>query len=136
MQSANTSNPLVGAWKLISFQFVSEGTDERFDAYDEHPQGFAIFTEARALFLLTAGDRLTTDPASELFERMCAYSGRYRMHGDRIITSLGSAQSRPVISSMMATRYRSRQISLIFQSSPDSAFAALRFGGVKVNPPP
>ena len=38
MQSANTSNPLVGAWKLISFQFESEGTDERFDAYDKHPQ--------------------------------------------------------------------------------------------------
>jgi hypothetical protein len=44
MQSANTSNPLVGAWKRISFQFESEGTDERFDAYDKHPQGFAMMS--------------------------------------------------------------------------------------------
>jgi hypothetical protein len=91
MQSANTPNPLVGTWKLLSFQFESEGTDERFDAYDEHPQGFAVFTEARVFFLLTAGDRLATDPAGELFERMCAYSGRYRIQGDRIITTVDSA---------------------------------------------
>jgi hypothetical protein len=91
MQSTNTPNPLVGTWKLVSFQFESEGSDERFDAYDEHPQGFAIFTEARVFFLLTAGDRLAAAPASELFDRMCAYSGRYRMQADRIITTVDSA---------------------------------------------
>src|SRR3974377_532308 len=91
MQSANTSNPLVGAWKLISFQFESEGTDERFDPFYKQPQGFAIFTETHVLFLLTAGDRLATDPAGELFERMCAYSGRYRMQGDPIFTTVDSA---------------------------------------------
>jgi len=31
----------------------------------------------------------------------------------------------------MATRYRSCRIFLSFQSFPDGAFAALRFGGVK-----
>lgn len=50
MQSTNTPNPLVGTWKLVSFQFESEGSDERFDAYDDHPEGFAIFTEALCLF--------------------------------------------------------------------------------------
>jgi len=91
MQSINTSNPLVGTWKLVSFQFESEGTNERFDAYDEHPEGFAIFTEARAFFLLTAGDRLATAPAGELFDRMMAYSGRYCVQGDRIITTVDGA---------------------------------------------
>jgi lipocalin-like protein len=91
MQSMNTPNPLVGAWKLVSFQFESEGSDEHFDAYDEHPEGFAIFTDTRVLFLLTAGDRLTTAPASELFDHMMAYSGRYRMQGNRVITTVDSA---------------------------------------------
>jgi hypothetical protein len=91
MQSTNTPNPLVGAWKLVSFQFESEGSDKRFDAYDEHPEGFAIFTEARVLFLLTAGNRLATAPVGELFDLMMAYSGRYRVQGDRIITSVDSA---------------------------------------------
>lgn len=36
-------------------------------------------------FLLTAGDRLATAPAGELFDLMMAYSGRYRMEWDRII---------------------------------------------------
>jgi hypothetical protein len=91
VQSTNTPNPILGTWKLVSFQFESEGTDERFDAYDEHPQGFAIFTETRVLFLLTAGDRFPTDPAGELFERMYAYSGRYQMQADRIITTVDIA---------------------------------------------
>ncbi len=91
MQSTNTANPLVGVWKLVSFQFESEANDERRDVYDEHPEGFAILTEARALFLLTAGDRLTTAPAGELFDRMMAYSGRYSMQADRIITTVDSA---------------------------------------------
>jgi Lipocalin-like domain len=91
MQSTNPPNPLVGAWKLVSFQFESEGGDKRFDAYDEHPEGFAIFTEARVLFLLTAGNRLASTPAGELFDLMMAYSGRYRVQGDRIITSVDSA---------------------------------------------
>ena len=91
MQSTNTPNPLVGTWKLVSFQFESEGSDKRFDAYDEHPEGFAIFTEARVLFLLTAGNRLATAPAGELFDLMMAYSGRYRVQGDHVITSVDSA---------------------------------------------
>ncbi len=91
MQSTKIPNPLVGAWKLVSFQFESEGSDKRFDAYDEHPEGFAIFTEARVLFLLTAGNRLASAPAGELFDLMMAYSGRYRVQGDRIITSVDSA---------------------------------------------
>jgi hypothetical protein len=45
VQSTNAPNLLVGAWKLVSFQFESEGSDERRDVYDEHPQGFAILTE-------------------------------------------------------------------------------------------
>ena len=91
VQSTDTANSIVGSWKLVSFQFVSEGSDKRFDAYDEHPEGFAIFTEARVLFLLTADDRLATAPAGELFDLMMAYSGRYRMEGDRIITTVDSA---------------------------------------------
>ena len=91
MQSVGIPNPLVGAWKLVSFQFESEGSGERFDAYDDHPEGFVIFTEARVLFLLTAGDRLATAPAGELFDCMMAYSGRYRMQGDRVITTVDSA---------------------------------------------
>jgi hypothetical protein len=37
-------NPLVGTWKLVSFQFEAEGSNERLDVYDEHPVGFIIFT--------------------------------------------------------------------------------------------
>jgi lipocalin-like protein len=91
MRSTNTSNPLVGSWKLLSFQFESESGNQRFDAYDERPEGFAIFSEARVMFILTAGDRLATATADELFDRMMAYTGRYRVQGDRVITTVDSA---------------------------------------------
>ena len=38
------ANPLVGTWKLVSFQFEAEGSNERLDVYDEHPVGFIILT--------------------------------------------------------------------------------------------
>jgi Lipocalin-like domain len=91
VQLTNASNLLVGTWKLVSFRFETEDSDDRRDVYDEHPQGFAIITENRVSFLLTAGNRSATASASELFELMMAYSGRYRMAGDRIITSVDSA---------------------------------------------
>ena len=51
-------NPLVGTWKLVSFQFEAEGTNERLDVYDEHPVGFIIFTaDWRVLALVTASER-------------------------------------------------------------------------------
>ena len=57
-QAAGAPNPLVGTWKLVSFQFETEGSDEPRDVYDEHPTGFLVITaEGRMMLLLTAGDR-------------------------------------------------------------------------------
>ena len=92
-QAAGAPNPLVGTWKLVSFQFETEGSDEPRDVYDEHPTGFLVITaEGRMMLLLTAGDRTRIARASALFDRMIAYSGRYRLLGDdRFITTVDSA---------------------------------------------
>jgi hypothetical protein len=75
-------SPLVGTWKLVSFQFEVEGGHERRDVYDEHPNGFLIVTgERRMMALLTAGDRTRVARIGALFDRMMAYSGRYRVQG-------------------------------------------------------
>jgi hypothetical protein len=70
-QPADTSHPLVGTWKLVSFHVEIEGSNEQqlLEGWDEHPVGFVIFTkDGRMLGLLTAGDRIafrhsrSTDP--------------------------------------------------------------------------
>ena len=89
----NAPNPLVGTWKLVSFQFEAEGGNERRDVYDEHPVGFIIFTaDFRVLALLTASERAGDEAARSLFDRMMAYSGRYRLRvDDCFITIVDSA---------------------------------------------
>jgi hypothetical protein len=86
-------NPLVGTWKLVSFQFEAEGSNERLDVYDEHPVGFIIFTaDWRVLALVTASERADDETARALFDRMMAYSGRYRLRVDGcFITIVDSA---------------------------------------------
>lgn len=90
-QSAGVPNAIVGTWKLVSFQFESENSDERSNVYDEHPVGFLILTaEGRAMALLTAGTRPDM-AAGVLFDRMMAYSGHYRLQGDSFITTVDAA---------------------------------------------
>ena len=61
--------------------------------YDEHPVGFVIFTaDWRVLALVTASERADDETARALFDRMMAYSGRYRLRVDGcFITIVDSA---------------------------------------------
>ena len=91
-QPADTSHPLVGTWKLVSFHVETEGSNEQQPWWDGHPVGFVIFTkEGRMLALLTAGDRIASAIADQLISSMCAYSGRYRVEGNRLSTMVDSA---------------------------------------------
>jgi Lipocalin-like domain len=93
-QSGSVPNPIVGTWKVVSFQFEFEGTDERRDVYDEHPAGFIIITaEGRMMTVVTAGVRAPDAAPSALFDSMTAYSGRYRLQGDDcFVTTVDSAR--------------------------------------------
>jgi len=92
-QVAGSQNPLVGTWKVVSFQFEFEGTDERRDVYDEHPTGFIIITaDGRMMTVVTASNRSRDAAPSVLLDSMTAYSGRYRLQGeDCLITTVDSA---------------------------------------------
>ena len=93
-QPADTSHPLVGTWKLVSFHVEIEGSNEQqlLEGWDEHPVGSVIFTNnGRMLGLLTAGDRIASATADQLIHSMCAYSGRYRVEGNRLSIMVDSA---------------------------------------------
>ena len=82
----------MGTWKIVSFQFEVEGTGERRNVYDEHPIGVNVITaEGRFLTLLTASNRASTASASDLFDNMMAYSGLFRLQGNRLIVKVDTA---------------------------------------------
>jgi hypothetical protein len=85
------SNPLLGTFKLISFQIATEQGDERVDVYDAHPRGLLIVTERRFTAILTAGDQPRDADHATLFDRMTAYSGAYRVEADKIIVTVDIA---------------------------------------------
>jgi hypothetical protein len=85
------SHPLLGTWKLVSFQVVPEDGGERRDVYDAHPRGFLILTDRRFTAVLTAGDQPREADSAALFDRMTAYSGVYRVEEDKIIVAVDVA---------------------------------------------
>src|SRR5262245_51786158 len=81
MLGTETSNPLVGTWKLVAFQIEFED-NERQPVYSEPCGSLIITPDGRMLTVLADNARQLNDPPSSLFERMMAYSGRYRVQGD------------------------------------------------------
>jgi hypothetical protein len=82
----------VGTWKLLSFQYEFEDSDEREEPYGSNPVGHLVFTEERLITLFAARERAKDAAAGELLGSMMAYSGRYRLQGDDcFITTVDSA---------------------------------------------
>lgn len=91
---ANLQPQLVGTWKLVSMRFAFDDKDERVDVYGAHPAGYiSLGSDGRMMGIITAdnGERqANTDPAA-LFRGMLAYSGSYRIEGDKFVTSVDVA---------------------------------------------
>ena len=92
--TAGTSSAvkLVGTWKLKSDVMEHKATGEQHLIRGEKPNGCLIFTpEGRMMAILTGPGR--DPPRSDeervvLLKTMVAYSGRYRVEGERFITKV------------------------------------------------
>jgi hypothetical protein len=74
-----------GSWNLISHRFEWSDGQGGFDVFGAGPQGRVILTATHMMVLITAADRKTPqDP-------LLSYSGRYRLEGDQLITSVDVA---------------------------------------------
>jgi Lipocalin-like domain len=86
---------LLGMWKVESWYTEFKATGEKKSVFGERPNGYLIFTpEKRMLALLTAEQRKkpeTDEDRVAAFRSMAAYSGIYRVEGDRWITKVDIA---------------------------------------------
>ena len=89
---AADSGKIVGTWKLVSVEYEDAQTKERTPVLGEHPRGYQIATpEGRWIALVTADGRpvpKTDEDRAKALRTMIAYSGRYRVEGDRVITKV------------------------------------------------
>ncbi len=92
--TSGDADRLLGFWRLVSFQARTEDTGEVLDLYGPDPRGTIVFGAGRMAVVVAASAR--APPADEAgvasaFRGMMAYTGRYTVEGDRIVTEVDAA---------------------------------------------
>ena len=89
---ADEAQQIVGTWKLVSVEYEDAQTKERTPVLGQHPHGYQIATpQGRWIALVTADGRpvpKTDAERAKALRTMIAYSGRYRVEGDKVITKV------------------------------------------------
>ena len=84
--------PILGIWRLVSFEMEYQATGQREKTRGNNPTGYLIFTpEGRMMVVLTNEERKapkTDQDRADLFNAMVAYTGMYRIEGDKWITKV------------------------------------------------
>ena len=91
--TAQSTDALVGTWKLISAVNVTEKGERIEKAFGQNPTGFLTYTpDGRMMGIITFGARKAFSnvppPAqerAEAFSTFVAYAGRYTVSGERIV---------------------------------------------------
>ncbi len=89
---AGDRTPVQGAWKLVSYDVEVQATGEKFPPMGKNPKGYVVFTpESRVWFVLTGDGRKpgkTAEEKAALLDSLVAYTGTYRVEGDKWITKV------------------------------------------------
>lgn len=84
--------PIEGTWRLVSFEREYQATAEREYPMGRSPTGYILFLpEGRMTVVITADGRKapTTDQdRAELYNSLVAYTGKYRIDGDKWVTTV------------------------------------------------
>jgi len=85
------SENFIGTWKLVSWQVI--GDNERpQDVFGTHPKGYLIFTPGGRIMVLTTAESrrggMGDAERAALHKSMLAYSGKYRVEGNDLITTV------------------------------------------------
>jgi Lipocalin-like domain len=93
-ESSNADNQtkVIGIWKLVSYEAEYQATGEREPVLGKNWTGYIIFTpEGRMMVAMTSEGRQAPkidQDRAELLKSMVAYSGMYRLEGDKFITKV------------------------------------------------
>ena len=92
---ADDSAKILGIWKLVSVEAEFQATGQKEPVFGQKPTGYLILTpEGRAMAMTTADGRKapkTVQDRADLLNSMMAYTGMYRVEGDKWITKVDVA---------------------------------------------
>jgi hypothetical protein len=95
----NTS--IVGTWKMVSYEIEIQASGQKEAYFGQHPTGYVIFTpEGRAIYLATGEGRQVPNSVqdrADLWGSMFAWSGRYRVEGNKWIVKIDASWSPALI---------------------------------------
>ncbi|MBV9756642.1 MAG: lipocalin-like domain-containing protein, partial [Alphaproteobacteria bacterium] len=116
---------LVGIWKLVSIAAEDAETGQRTQFWGEHPNGRLILTASGEMMALLTGEGRKA-PHSEAergaaFGSMVAYSGRYRVEGDRFVTTVDMAWNESWVGTEQVRHYRIEGNTLHIETEPQPA---------------
>jgi hypothetical protein len=88
----NDSDKVLGTWKLVSYETEVQATGEKEPATGQIPTGYVAFKAEGRVFLVLTGEARkpakTSQERAELFTTLVAYTGTYRVEGDKWTTKV------------------------------------------------
>jgi hypothetical protein len=127
---------LIGTWRLVSWVMQDDVTGERRPLYGEHAHGSATFTAAgRAFFILTGEGRTAPHTDAEVgaaYRSMVAYTGQYRVEGERFITRVDTAWNEAWVGTDQVRTFKVEggRLSIVAMSQPNPNFGNKLMHGI------
>ena len=94
-QSADARAPIVGSWRVVSYELEFQDGSERKFPLGRRPNGYLVFgADGRMMAYLEADARKapqTDEERSAAYRTLMAYTGKYRVQGDKWITKVDGA---------------------------------------------
>jgi hypothetical protein len=95
---ADDGPKILGIWKMVSIDWEVQATGDRIPFILEmNPAGYVIYTpEGRMMTIATRDGRkppVTTQDRAKLFDSMNAFTGTYRLEGDKCIIKVDVASA-------------------------------------------
>lgn len=105
---ADDGKKIVGVWKLLAFDLEFQDGSPRRAQYGKNPPGYLILTaEGRMMATIEAEGRKppnTDEDRANLYRTIIAYSGMYRLEGDKWTTKVDVSWS-PIWTGTDQVRY-------------------------------
>lgn len=119
---AHAQDALVGNWKLLSFYTEDTQTGQRTNTYGERPTGAIGFTPQGRFFAFATAD--ARKPAQSVedqalaYRTAIAYTGRWRVEGERFITQVDVAVNPAMVGSEQVRFWRIQSDRLLVTTAP------------------
>ncbi|MDP3761044.1 MAG: lipocalin-like domain-containing protein [Ramlibacter sp.] len=89
------ASPLLGTWRLVSFEMEAQGTAGKLSPMGKAPAGYLSFLpDGRMAVVITAEGRKPGTSEQEraaLYSSLVAYTGRFRVEGDKWVTAVDAS---------------------------------------------